>query len=350
MIEVALAERGFIPDFLIRMGIRARLQNTLDEVTEPTEALAQIRKQKWIAELRQSPIALVPEKANEQHYELPPEFFKMALGGHLKYSSGYWPEKETTLDGSESEMLQLSCERAELADGQDILELGCGWGSLSLWMASHYPNSNILAVSNSNDQRKFIMGKALKLGLKNLRVETADMNDFGTEQIYDRVISIEMFEHMRNYESLMERITVWLKPGGKLFVHIFTHDQIAYPFLDRGPEDWMTRFFFTGGQMPSHDLLPQFATSHLKHSESWKVNGRNYAKTSRAWLKKTDQSRPAIINLFKLTYGADQARVWFHRWRLFFMACEELFNFKGGDEWYVSHYLFTKLDSHMEGT
>ncbi len=342
MIGVALAERGLVPDALIRIGIRARLKNTLAEVTEATEALDRSRKEKWIEELRRSPIALVPEKANEQHYELPPAFFELVLGKHLKYSSGYWPKAKMGLNESESSMLELTCARAELKDGQEILELGCGWGSLSLWMAEHYPKSRILAVSNSADQRKFILNRASERGLNNLAVQTADMNDFSTERRFNRVVSIEMFEHMRNYDQLMNRISAWLNPGGKLFVHIFTHDRIAYPYVDSGPKDLMTRFFFAGGQMPSHDLLPHFAQPTLKHENSWKVDGKHYGKTSRAWLNKMDASKGAIMGVFKETYGADQAALWFQRWRLFFMACEELFNFNGGKAWYVSHYRFIK--------
>jgi len=211
-------------------------------------------------------------------------------------------------------------------------------------MAEHYPQSKILAVSNSQDQRTFIMDQAHARGLDNLNVLTADMNAFSTDQTFDRVVSIEMFEHMRNYAVLMDRISNWLKPGGKLFVHIFTHDSIAYPFLDRGPQDWMARFFFSGGQMPSHDLLPHFVEARLEHTKGWKVNGNHYAKTSRAWLMKMDQSRTAIRQLFKETYGTANAGIWYHRWRLFFMACEELFRFNQGNEWYVSHYLFTRTN------
>lgn len=342
MIGIELAERGLLPDALTRVGIRARLKHTLQEVSEANAHLDQVRKESWIQELRQSPIALVPEKANEQHYELPPEFFELVLGKHLKYSSAYWRKSKMGLDEAEASMLKLSCERAELKNGQHVLELGCGWGSLSLWMAEHYPESHILAVSNSKDQRKFIMSKAQSLGLTNIEVQTVDMNNFITERQFDRVVSIEMFEHMRNYELLMNHISSWLVPGGKLFVHIFTHDHIAYPYVDNGPKDWMTRFFFTGGQMPSHDLLPQFSPDDLKHERSWKVDGNHYRKTSRAWLKKMDASKPAILAIFKETYGSHQAGIWFQRWRLFFMACEELFGFQNGTEWYVSHYLFEK--------
>lgn len=343
MTGIQIAEKGIIPDFLIRWGIRKRLKSTLDQVSEPTQELAQQRKDDWIRTLKESPIALVPEKANEQHYELPPGFFELVLGKRLKYSSGYWPEESLDLDGSEIAMLKLSCQRAELVDGMDILELGCGWGSLSLWMAEQYPKSNILAVSNSRDQREFIEKQIKTRNISNLRIQTADMNDFSVDRSFDRVMSIEMFEHMRNYEALMKRVSGWLKPGGKLFVHIFTHKSIAYPYVNRGPEDWMTRYFFEGGQMPSADLLPQFAQDVLNLDEQWSVNGRHYQKTSRAWLDEMDSRKSSIMPIMEKTYGNSDSRIWFQRWRLFFMACEELFGFKNGTEWFVSHYLFKKL-------
>ncbi len=340
---LTLVEQGIIPDFLIRIGIRHRLRKTLDKVGAPTEVIALEQRDRWIEELKTSPVALVPEKANEQHYELPPLFFEKVLGERLKYSSGYWPDEVRTLDDSEEAMLRLTSERAELEDGQEILELGCGWGSLTLWMAEHYPNSRILAVSNSRDQKQFILKRAKMIGLENIEVRTTDMNDFNPGQTFDRIVSVEMFEHMRNYQELMSRVGSWLKPGGKLFVHIFTHDRYAYPYEDSGPDDWMARHFFTGGQMPSHDLLPEFR-QELEHENSWKVNGMNYARTSRAWLDKLDNNRTEIIALFEKTYGKDQAKKWLQRWRLFFMACEELFRFRDGEEWYVSHYLFSKLN------
>lgn len=343
MIGVALAEKGFIPDFLVRLGIRARLKATLKSVSDPNEELARQRKADWIQTLKESPIALVPEVANEQHYELPPPFFQHVLGERLKYSSGYWPEAGMDLNESEVAMLKLSCQRAELEDGLEVLELGCGWGSLSLWMAENYPKSKILAVSNSRDQKKFIEGQMMARGITNLTIQTADMNDFQTDRVFDRVVSIEMFEHMRNYEQLMSQVSGWLNPGGKLFIHIFTHRDIAYPYVDNGPKDWMTRFFFTGGQMPSADLLPQFAQDKLNLEDQWKVNGVHYQRTSRAWLEKMDQEIQQIKPLFEETYGAGNTTTWVNRWRLFFMACEELFGFNNGDEWFVSHYRFKKI-------
>jgi cyclopropane-fatty-acyl-phospholipid synthase len=342
MTVTQFAEKGLIPDFLIRWGIRKRLKATIQQVSDPTQDLAQQRKEDWIKTLKESPVALVPELANEQHYELPPGFFELVLGKHLKYSSGYWPTGVRDLDASEAAMLQLSCERAELSDGMDILELGCGWGSLSLWMAENYPNSRIVAVSNSGDQREFIERRIADRAIKNLQVQTKDMNTFSIQQKFDRVVSIEMFEHMRNYEELMTRISEWLKPEGKLFVHIFTHRSIAYPYLNRGPEDWMTKYFFEGGQMPSADLLPRFGGRVLELQDQWEISGKHYQKTSRAWLDQMDRLKDSVLPVLEQTYGKANSKVWYQRWRLFFMACEELFGFRNGTEWYVSHYLFKK--------
>ena len=283
----------------------------------------------------------MPEKANEQHYEVPPQFFELVLGANLKYSSGYWPKEVFSLDESEHEMLKITCERAGLVDGQDILELGCGWGSLTCFMAQKFPNSKITAVSNSKDQRNFIQQKNYKLNLQNIKVVTADMNDFSTDEKFDRVISIEMFEHMRNYDELLKRIDGWLKQNGKLFVHIFSHKEIAYPFEDKGDGDWMARQFFSGGQMPSHRLLMSFP-DRMKIEKDWRVSGIHYKKTSLAWLRKMDTNKIEVLELFKTTYGEKDASVWLQRWRIFFMSCEVLFGFNEGSEWGVSHYLFEK--------
>jgi cyclopropane-fatty-acyl-phospholipid synthase len=283
----------------------------------------------------------VPEKANEQHYEVPAQFFELVLGTNLKYSSGYWSKEVFSLDESEYEMLKITCERAGLVDGQDILELGCGWGSLTCFMAQKFPNSKITAVSNSKDQRNFIQQKNDKLNLQNIKVVNADMNDFSTDEKFDRVISIEMFEHMRNYDELLKRINGWLKQNGKLFVHIFSHKEVAYPFEDKGDGDWMAREFFSGGQMPSHRLLMSFP-DRMKIEKDWRVSGTHYEKTSLAWLRKMNTNKIEILELFKTTYGEKDASEWFQRWRIFFMSCEVLFGFNEGSEWGVSHYLFEK--------
>ena len=338
---INLAEKGFLPDLLIRLGIKRLCGQRLSETnTLGLEALENSHQQ-WIDLLTESPVAIVPEKANEQHYEVPPKFFELVLGANLKYSSGYWSKEVFSLDESELEMLKITCERAGLVDGQDILELGCGWGSLTCFMAQKFPNSKITAVSNSKDQRNFIQQKNDKLNLQNIKVFTADMNDFSTDEKFDRVISIEMFEHMRNYDELLKRIDGWLKQNGKLFVHIFSHKEIAYPFEDKGDGDWIAREFFSGGQMPSHRLLMSFP-DRMKIEKDWRVSGTHYEKTSLAWLRKMDTNKIEVLELFKTTYGEKDASEWFQRWRIFFMSCEVLFGFNEGSEWGVSHYLFEK--------
>ena len=338
---IKLAEKGILPDFFIRLGISKLCGQRLTDANDLSLKAREEKHQKWVDILMESPIALVPEKANEQHYEVPPRLFELVLGAKLKYSSGYWPQGTSTLDDSEVEMLKLTSKRAALSDGQEVLELGCGWGSLTFHMALTYPNSKITAVSNSNDQRQFIEKKCDELKIKNIKVITADMNDFSSEKTFDRVVSIEMFEHMRNYDELLKRVSEWLKKDGKLFVHIFSHKEIAYPFEDKGEGDWMAREFFSGGQMPSHKLLTCFS-SRMKIEKDWRVEGTHYEKTSLAWLNKMDENKKEVLKLFEKTYGKNEASMWFQRWRIFFMSCEVLFGFNKGSEWGVSHYLFEK--------
>ena len=336
-------ERGYIPDWLIRIGIRRLLAERLRAEDPGDDQAREAALARLEAELRASPIALHTQSANEQHYELPAGFFQKALGPRLKYSSCWWPEEVKDLETAEAAMLALSCERAELSFAQDILELGCGWGSLTLWMAEFYPDSRIVAVSNSNSQREFIEARCRERAFANVQVITADMNDFATDRRFDRVVSVEMFEHMRNYQELMGRIHGWLKPGGKLFVHIFTHRRLAYPFETEGEDNWMGRYFFTGGLMPSRDLLPRFQED-LKLEEQWHLNGRHYQRTLEAWLVNQDQHRAELLALFRDTYGPAEAERWLQRWRVFFMACAELFGYRGGEEWGVSHYRFARQD------
>ena len=338
---ILLAEKGLLPDAIIRLGIRRLCRQRLVDASNSNDTLMEQEHAAWIDVLKESPIALVPEKANEQHYEVPPRLFELVLGDRLKYSSGLWPEGVSSLDESEVAMLKLTIQRAGLVDGQDVLELGCGWGSLTLYMAECFPKSKITAVSNSNDQRQFIEARCEERNLKNVEIITADMNDFETAKLFDRVISIEMFEHMRNYEKLLGRVNVWLKNKGKLFVHIFSHQKIAYPFEDNDDADWMAREFFSGGQMPSHRLLMSFP-GQMKIEKDWRVSGTHYEKTSLAWLQKMDKNKAEVLELFKKTYGESDANSWFQRWRIFFMSCEVLFGFNRGSEWGVSHYLFEK--------
>jgi cyclopropane-fatty-acyl-phospholipid synthase len=337
--------KGIIPDALIRIGIRQRLAATLLPFEKLNCEQRQAKVMQHVAELRSSPVAISTDEANEQHYELPTRFFERVLGKNMKYSSGYWDEGVSGIDESEARMLQITCERAGLQDGQRVLELGCGWGSLTLWMAAHYPNSRITAVSNSRTQKIHIDSQLAVRGLKNVEVRTANMIHYAGEGdgVFDRVVSVEMFEHMKNYEVLMERISSWLKPGGALFVHIFTHREYAYHYEAEGEDDWMARYFFTGGQMPSDDLLLYFQ-NHLRIVGHWQVSGSHYQKTSEAWLTRMDAARDELLPLIAETYGQDQQTRWWVYWRVFFMACAELWGYRGGDEWIVSHYRFSKPD------
>jgi cyclopropane-fatty-acyl-phospholipid synthase len=341
-----LLERDLLPDFLVRFGIRRLLKARLVEEDKGSPGAQQRHLMKLVARLKASPIAINTGDANRQHYELPCGFFELVLGRHLKYSSCYYRDAAETLEQAEANMLALTAERARLKDGDRILELGCGWGSLSLWMAEHYPNSAITAVSNSRTQKRFIDARAAERGLDNLEVITSDVNQlsFPDGTRFDRVVSVEMFEHMRNYEVLMQRISGWLKPAGTLFVHIFTHKTYAYPFEVRDASDWMAKYFFTGGIMPSDDLLLYFQKD-LSIAEHWQVDGRHYSQTSEHWLQNMDSHRAEIEPLLAATYGTDQVRRWWVYWRVFLMSCAELWGYAGGREWMVSHYLFTKEGS-----
>lgn len=333
-----LADRGWIPLPLLRLGVRRlcaqRLREESARPTSSTEA--------WLREMDRGPIAAVPEKANEQHYEVPPAFFEAALGPHLKYSSGFFPSGNEDLATGEAHMLEVTCERADLHDGQRVLELGCGWGSLTLWMAEHYPGSTITGVSNSAPQRKFIESRAKERGLSNVRIVTADMNKFdGLEtNDFDRIVSVEMFEHMRNWRALLTRARGWLKDDGRMFIHIFTHRSLSYPFDVRDDTDWMSQHFFSGGMMPSDDLLEALSSEEdvpFTVEDHHLVSGRHYSRTAKLWRENIEARRAAIMSTLERTYGED-APAWFQRWRIFFLACEELFGYEGGSEWAVSHY------------
>ncbi len=335
-----LAEAGLLPDALVRFGIRRMLALRLRELADPALSSAAAREA-FLDACRRGPIALVPDLANAQHYEVPPAFFERVLGPQLKYSCCLWDANAATLADAEDRMLALTCERAELRDGMTVLDLGCGWGSLALYIAARFTACRVLAVSNSKPQREFILARAAERGLANVVVVTADVNHFEASQHFDRVVSIEMFEHVRNHEALLARIAGWLAPDGRLFVHHFCHREHAYPYEDAGPSDWMARHFFSGGMMPSENWLQHFQRDLVAVSR-WRIDGMHYARTSEAWLANLDAQRTQLRSIFANTYGERDAQRWLQRWRLFFIACAELFAHRGGTEWFVTHQLFAR--------
>lgn len=335
---IALAEQGYIPDFLIRTAIRrnckARLQMRNRRIlSEPDRTIAQFAEL-----LRQDPVALATEEANEQHYEVPTEFFTTVLGPRRKYSCCWFESPRDSLAQAEEAMLQKTVERAEVRDGMQLLDLGCGWGSLTLYMAEKFPKANILAVSNSRTQREYILRQCAERRFSNVEVQTQDMRHFSTARKFDRILSIEMFEHLRNYEIVFGRLRNWLAAEGKVFLHIFTHKELAYTFETEGEDNWMGRHFFTGGIMPSRDLFDQFS-SDLQIVNRWDVPGQHYALTSEAWLTNLDNHRSELLPLFQNHPSGDSPATVLQRWRIFFMACAELFGYRRGSEWGVTHYL-----------
>lgn len=330
-----LAESGLVPDALIRRGIRRLCAERKVEIGDQNGQDIE----NFVAKMNESPIALVPDIANEQHYEVPAGFFDLVLGEHRKYSCCYWGGPVSNLGEAEEAALEITCQRADIQDGMKVLDLGCGWGSLSLWIAGHFPRCSVTSVSNSASQRAFIEKEAALLGLSNIEVITADMNEFTTDKSFDRVVSVEMFEHMRNYGALFERISHWLTDGGLFFMHIFCHRSAAYEFIDRGPADWMSRHFFSGGIMPSGDLPSRFQ-DHLQLVEQWRWSGRQYQLTAEAWLENMDAKRAEVMPVLVSTYGKEDAQRWWMRWRIFFLAVSEMFGMDDGIEWGVGHYLF----------
>lgn len=337
-LAIELLEKNRLPDWLVRIGIRRLLAQRLREEGRPTPAELEAHKNRLVAGWQAGPVAIHTDSANAQHYEVPSRFFELVLGRHLKYSCCLFRDPSDDLDTAEEAMLDLYCERARLEDGQTILDLGCGWGSFTLHAAARFPGSRITALSNSRTQKAFIDDQCARRGLGNVRVITADIADCQLDMRVDRVVSVEMLEHVRNHAALFGRIRGWMRPGGLMFVHIFTHREVLYPFEVQGDFDWMAREFFTGGIMPSHDLLLRHQDA-LRPVQDWQVDGTHYQRTCEAWLARMDANRAAIEPLFAEAYGPREVVRWWARWRTFFMACAELFGYRGGTEWMVSHYL-----------
>lgn len=336
---ISLMELGYIPDSLIRAGIRYLLKKRLDDLYKHEN---KPYVDDYIEKLKKSPLAVLTDKANEQHYEVPTEYYDLCLGIHKKYSSCFWDYTTTSLNQAEQKALDISIERADIRDGMRVLELGCGWGSLSLELAKRFPNSQIIAVSNSRTQKQYIEQRARERNLNNLQILTLNLGDDSQYELisghFDRAMSIEMMEHLRNYELFFKKIKNLLTPDGQFFVHIFTHKTHPYFFETEGDDNWMGQYFFSGGQMPSRNLFDAF-DNDLQVVQKWDWNGQHYQKTLESWLELMDKNTDQVMMLFKQCYGPAEAIKWFNRWRVFYMACSELFGYDQGETWAVTHYL-----------
>ena len=342
---IDIAERGWLPDTWVRAGMRRLIASRLKSETAALDAEGPAHLQRFIAELDASPIAIETQSANRQHYEVPAKFFRLHLGPRLKYSCCLYETRRESIAGAEEAMLASYADRSGLVDGHRILDLGCGWGSFALWAAARYPHSQVFGLSNSKGQREFIEGRAAERGLKNLVIRTGNIVDFQIDAAdlgkgFDRIVSIEMFEHMKNYRQLFAKVGGWLAEEGRMFVHVFAHRRVAYHFEDRESDDWMSRYFFTGGTMPSFDLFKNF-DDVVAVEDRWWVSGRHYERTANDWLRHMDAAKDEIMEVFVATYGAD-AKIWFQRWRMFYMAVAELFGFDEGRQWGVGHYRFAR--------
>ena len=349
MLLIELAEKRWLPDPVIRYGMRRMLRERLEQERSLADGDYDQAIDKFAERQRKSVVTIETHRANEQHYEVPAEFYELVLGARLKYSGGWWEDATTSLDESEEAMLQLTCQRAGIENGMRIMDLGCGWGSLTLWIAEHFPDCQITSLSNSASQKSFIDQKCRCHGFDNVSVVTADVGTFDTKDTFDRVVSVEMFEHVRNHENLLSRIAHWLVPGGQLFVHIFCHRNLAYTFETEGERNWMGRHFFSGGIMPAEDLFRRYQKD-LNITQQWWINGNHYARTCEHWLQRLDLSNHAVKRALSKSTSNDAPEVLVQRWRMFFMACAELFKYDDGQQWGVGHYLFdtNKLTADSE--
>jgi cyclopropane-fatty-acyl-phospholipid synthase len=346
-LAISIAERAWMPDALLRAGIRALCRERLASAGARDPRRAAVAADAFFASIADSPLVLEADRANAQHYEQPAELFRLMLGPQLKYSCALWEDGAADLAAAEDLALARSCEHAQLCDGQEVLELGCGWGSLSLWMARHYPASRITAISNSASQRRWIEARAAERGLANLQVLTTNIDAFNTDRRFDRIVSVEMFEHVRNWPRMFARVHGWLRPGGRFFMHVFCHRLVPYPFEEEGAGNWMGRYFFSGGMMPSADLAAR-CRGALREKQRWWWPGTHYQLTAEAWLANLDRQRDEAIAVLARAHGERHALLWLQRWRMFLLACSELFGYAEGSEWGVSHHLFARDGGAMD--